>query len=206
MLIEAIEVNKNIASMARVYLEDKTSFCLPNKRIATLNLEEGKSITSETLEYILTYEVYDAAKSAAVKHLALKLRTSYEIEQKLSELGYEEEIINKVIINLTEIDYINDFQYAYKYISEKTKLQPKSIKLLSMELSHKGIADDIISGAFEEIDLDEDDVAYDLLKKKYSKYSSFDEKLIQKMRSFLMNRGFDYHQTSKSISKFLPED
>lgn len=206
MIITSIEVNKNSASMARIHIDDNTSFCLPLKRIAVLDLYEKKIITPETLEYILTYEVYDAAKSAAVRHLSFKLRTSYEINQKLSELGYEEETIIKVIENLIEIDYINDYQYTIKYISEKTKLQPKSIKMLSMELSYKGIPDDIISSAFEEINLDENDIAYNLIKKRFSKQVSFDEKVINKMKSFLMNKGFNYQQISKAISKFLPED
>lgn len=206
MIITSIEKNKNNASMARVYLEDNTSFCLPLKRISILNLYENKNITTETLEFILTYEVYDAAKSQAVKCLAMKLKTSYEVKQKLFELGYEEEIINKVIENLIEIDYINDYQYAIKYITEKTKLQPKSTKMLSMELSHKGIPDDIINNAFEEMDLDEDNIAFELIKKRFSKQTSFDEKCINKMRSFLANRGFSYQQISKAVSKFLPED
>jgi len=192
MLITSIEINKNSATMARVHIDDNTSFCLPQKRITILNLFEGKTITPETLEFILTYEVYDAAKSAAVKYLAFKLRTTYEINQKLSELGYEEELINKVIENLIEIDYINDYQYTSKYITEKTKLQPKSVKMLSMELSYKGIPDDIINRVFEEINLDENDIAFELIKKKFSKQTSFDEKLINKMRTFLMSRGFTY--------------
>lgn len=206
MLVTSIEVNKNNSKMARVHLADNTSFCLPQKRIDILNLNEGKTISEGTLEFILTHEVYGSAKSAAVNYLALKLRTSFEINEKLSQLGYEEETINKVIENLFEIDYINDYKYAIKYISEKTKLQPKSIKMLSMELSHKGISDDIICRVFEENVLDEHNIAYELLKKRFSKYTSFDEKLINKMRSFLINRGFNYQQISKVISEFIPED
>jgi regulatory protein len=206
MNITSIELNKNNATMARIYIDDNTSFCLPQKRVTNLNLYEGKTITPETLEYILTYEVFDAAKSAAVKYLAFKLKTAYEIKQKLSELGYEEETISKTIENLIEIDYINDYQYTIKYITEKIKLQPKSQKMLSMELSNKGIPDDIIRNGFEKMDLDENDIAFNLIKKKFSKQTSFDEKLIHKMRMFLMNRGFNYQQTSKAISKFLPED
>ncbi len=206
MIITSIEVNKNTKSMARVYLDDNTSFCLPLKRISILDLYVNKNLTPETLEFILTYEVYDAAKGAAVNYLALRLRTSSEIKMKLSELGYDEEIINKVIENLDEISYIDDYQYAVKYIKEKTKLQPKSIKMLSMELSYKGISDDIISSAFEEVVLDENSIAFELIRKRFSKQTSFDEKTIHKMRSFLANRGFNYHQISKAISKFLPED
>jgi regulatory protein len=166
MLITSIEENRNSSTMARVYLGDNTSFNLPKKRISILNLEEGKSIPDETLKYILNFEVFDAAKSAAVKYLSMKLRTSYEINNRLSELGYDEDTSSKVIENLTEIDYINDYQYALKFISEKIKLQPKSIKMLSMELSYKGIPDDIIYQAFQEISFDEDNIAYELIKKR----------------------------------------
>lgn len=206
MIITSIEVNMNSATMATIHIDNNNFFCLPQKRIKLLNLYEGKTITPETLEYILTYEVYDAAKSAAVNYLAFKLRTSYEIKQKLSDLGYEEETINRVIENLIEIDYLNDYRYTIKYISEKTKLKPKSIKMLSMELNYKGVPSDIISNVIEELNLDENDIAFDLIKKKFSKQTSFDEKAIHKMRTFLINRGFNYQQISKAISKFIPED
>lgn len=206
MVVTSIEASKNVSSMARVYMDNNFSFCLPQKRIELLNLTEGKVISEETLNYIVNTEVYAAAKSAAVKFLALKLRTAYEIRQKLSGLGYEEDIVERVIENLEEINYIDDYNYALKYIREKTKLKPKSMKLLSMELSQKGISDDIISKVSQEFEIDENDLAYELLLKKYSKYSSFDEKLILKMKSFLLSRGFSYSQISKALSKFLPDD
>ncbi len=206
MIITSIEVNKSVATMAVVYVDDTISFCLPQKRIKALDLYKGKDITPETLEFILNYEVLDAAKCSAVKYLAFKLRTSYEVEQKLSELGYNEETINKVIYCLIQIDYINDYKYAIKYINEKTKLQPKSMKMLSMELSYKGITDNTINNAFEEIQLDEDRIAFKLIEKKFSKTTSFDEKTLQKMRSFLANRGFNFQQISRVISKFVPDE
>lgn len=206
MLIKSIEKDEKNASMNRVFLEDKSSFCLPKKRIGALNLEEGKELEPETLDYILSTEVYASAKSAAVSFLALKLRTSYEIEHKLTELGYEQDTIERVIESLIEINYIDDYKYAVKYLAEKSKLKPMSSKMLSMELGNKGISRDIISRAIDEFDFDEDSIAYDLLKKKYAKYTSFDEKTINKMRSFLMTRGFNYQQISKAISKFLPDD
>ena len=204
MIITSIELSKSKPVMSKVYIDEELSFCLPQKRVSVLDLYEGKTISPETLEYILNYEVYDAAKSTAVNFMALKLRTSYEINEKLMELGYEEDIVIRVIENLTEIDYLNDYQYAEKYISEKSKLHPKSSKMLFMELKNKGISDEIISSALKEIELNDENVAFELLKKRFSKYTSFDEKLIQKMRTFLLGRGFNFSQISKAISKFLP--
>lgn len=206
MQITSILKDEKNPSMYRVFLEGNINFCLPKKRIAALNLSEGVDIEPDRVEYILSTEVYAAAKSSAVNFLALKLRTSYEIEQKLCELGYEQDTIERVIDNLKEIDYIDDYKYAVKFLTEKTKLNPKSIKMLSIELSNRGIARDIINKVLEEFDVDEDSVALELLKKRYSKYTSFDEKIINKMRSFLASRGFSYQQVSRAISNFLPDD
>lgn len=206
MKISYIEKNEKVSSMFTVGLENGITFCLPKKRIELLELEEGKSITEETLIYILDTEVYSAARNAAVSFLAMKLRTSSEVSQKLSDMGYEEATIERVVDNLKEINYIDDYNYACKYISEKSKLKPKSMKLLSMELSQRGIPDYIISSAFDEFELDEGEVALELLRKKYSKYSEFDEKLVNKMKAFLVSRGFSYSQISKAIAGFLPEE
>jgi regulatory protein len=206
MKILAVEKNEKAASMATIFLENNISFCLPKKRIDMLELTEGKNISDETLNYIMDIEVYAAARAAAVNFLALKLRTSCEVERKLSDLGYEEAIIERVIDNLKEVNYIDDFKYAQKYISEKNKLKPKSVKLLSMELSQKGIRDEIINNVFEDIETDDEEVALELLKKRYSRYTDFDDKLLQKMRAFLMSRGFSYSQISRALSKFLPDE
>ncbi len=206
MKIIEIEKNEKVSSMATVYLENNTSFCLPLKRIELLELKADKDISDETIRYIVDMEVYASAKSAAVSFLALKLRTAWEVEQKLTDIGYETGTIERVIENLKEINYIDDYNYACKYISEKSKLKPKSIKLLSMELSRKGIADDIISEAIEVSEVNEGEVALQLLRKKFSRHTTFDDKLIHKMKTFLIARGFSYSQISKAVSSFLPED
>lgn len=206
MRITSIEKSNKNKSMASICIDNKQEFILPLKRIDALNLTVDKSIEPETLDYILKYEVYAAAKNSAVKFLSLKLRTSFEVKEKLIELGYEDNTISQVINDLTEIDYINDHKYATKYISEKTKLKPKSIKLMEMELDNKGIPNEIINSVIEELNPDDDLVALELLKKRYSKYSEYDENLIKKMKSYLAGRGFSYNQISKAISKYLPED
>lgn len=206
MRITAIEKNEKVSSMAAVILDNNITFCLPKKRIELLELKEGKNITEETLNYILDTEIYAAARSAAVSFLAMKLRTAYEVSQKLSDMGYGEATIEKVIDNLKEINYIDDYNYACKYISEKSKLKPKSVKLLSMELKQKGITDDIINNTFENFELDEGEVALELLRKRFSKYTVLDEKMIQKMKTFLAGRGFSYSQISKAVTEFLPDE
>ena len=77
MRITSIEKSNKNKSMASVCIDNKQEFVLPLKRIDALNLTIDKTIEQETLDYILKYEVYAAAKNSAVKFLSLKLRTSY---------------------------------------------------------------------------------------------------------------------------------
>ncbi len=206
MKIVSILKNEKASTMSQIYLDNHVDFSLPRKRIDILELKEGMEISEDRLNYILDTEVYASAKSAAVSFLALRLRTAVEVERKLSVMGYEEATVNKVIENLKEINYINDYKYACKYISEKSKLKPKSVRLLSAELSQRGISDEIIEKAFEEFETDDSEVAIELLRKRYSKYSSFDEKVLKKMKSFLLSRGFSLSQATRAISSFVPDE
>ncbi|OPX43195.1 regulatory protein RecX [Ruminiclostridium hungatei] len=206
MKIISIEKNQKVSSVCTVLLDNNISFSLPKKRIELLELKEGSSLSEETLNYILDTEVYAAARSAAVSFLAMKLRSSWEVSQRLFDMGYEEVVVERVIESLREIGYIDDLDYSRKYISEKTKLKPKASRLLAMELSRRGIPENIIETALDECALDESRLALELLRKRYSRFTYFDDKLIQKMKAFLTGRGFSYSQVSKAISSFLPEE
>lgn len=205
MKITSIEINEKNKSFARVEVDDSIYFCMTKKRLSELSLEAGSEIEPERLDYLLTTEVYAAAKSAAVSYLSLKLRTVFEVSQKLAEIGFDEEIIDKVIQDLVQIEYLDDGKYTEKFISEKTRLKPMSAKMLAMELKFRGIPQDIIVNALENFDIDDENTAYGLLKKKYSYCHQFDEKTIQKMRSFLINRGFSFEQTSKAITRLISD-
>lgn len=207
MIVDSIDINENNKAFAAVYLDNRASFCLPLKRIKELDIAEGKDISDESVQYILACEVYAAAKAAAVKYISTKLRTVRETRTRLEEIGFDSNTIERVINDLLEINYLNDYKYALSFISDRKKLKPMSSKAITYELEYRGIANNVIETALGEIELSDDQTAYALISKKFAKYSSFDdEKLINKMRSFLMSRGFNYSQVSKAISKFISEN
>jgi regulatory protein len=206
VIVDSIDINENNKTFATVYLGNRINFCLPTKRIKELDIAEGKYISDETVQYILTCEVYSASKAAAVKFISTKLRTVRETRTRLEEIGFDGNTIEKVINDLLEIDYLNDYKYAVSFISDRKKLKPMSSKAITYELEYRGITNNVIETALSEIALSDDDTAYALISKKFAKYLSYDEKLITKMRTFLMSRGFNYSQVSKAISKFISEN
>ncbi len=203
MKVVSITTIEKVKSHAQVTLEGGKQFCLPLKRLSILDITEGCQIDDSRVQYIIDYEVYAAAKADAVKHIATKMRTCYEVEQKLFQLGYEEDCISRVIEDLIEINYLDDLKYSNCFISDRNKLRPTSSRLMRMELKHRGIEDSIIDQALSGQEQQDENVAYTLLKKKYSKYTDFDDKLILKMKNFLAARGFEYSQISSAVERLI---
>ena len=203
MKVVSITTNDRVKSHAQVTLEGGTQFCLPLKRLSILDITEGCHIDDSRIQYIIDYEVYAAAKADAVKYIATKMRTCYEVEKKLFQLGYEENCISRVVEDLIEINYLDDLKYANCFISDRNKLKPTSSRLMRMELKHRGIEDSIIDIAMSGQEQQDENVAYTFLQKKYSKYTDFDDKLILKMKNFLAARGFEYSQISYAVEKFI---
>ena len=51
---------------------------------------------------------FEVAKEKAIRYIILSRKTSYEVKTKLSKIGVDEDIIDKVIESLIYLYYIND--------------------------------------------------------------------------------------------------
>ena len=91
---------------------------------------------------------YIKARSKAIKYIMYKLRTEYEVRNKLLDLGFNETIIDKVISDLIELEYINDEEYVRKFIESNKKTKKFSKNMVKIKLKNKGISDDIIEKYF----------------------------------------------------------
>ncbi|MCX8130349.1 MAG: RecX family transcriptional regulator [Clostridia bacterium] len=189
MQITSVEKQKNKGRYS-VYVDGSYSFSISEEEYFRLNLYEEKEISPEDIEYIKQNVNFNSAKFAAIKFLSLKIRTTKEVESRLSDNGFDIETINGVIEELNSMGYLNDKIYAQKYIYDRSKLKPKSKKLLKSELQSKGIEAWVIDEILDSWELDEYSLAEVLIRKKFGKYDLNDEKITKKAYSFLMHRGF----------------
>lgn len=201
MIVTSVDRDKKNKNMLRVYIDGKFSFSIPEEDYLRLNLYEKKEISQEEIEHIKDNIIFRAAKLSAVKYLALRLRCEGDVRQKLAKEGYGRDIIEKVIEEVKALGYINDKLFVQKYIYDRSKLKPKSKKMLKMELKNKGIAEDIINEVIDDWKMDDSIVAESLVLRKFGKYDLKDEKIIKRIYSFLHHRGFNYETIEGVISK-----
>lgn len=88
-------------------------------------------------------EEFDKLKTKVLKYIMFKKRTEQEVRQKFREESIE--LLNDVIEELKELNYINDENYIKRAINEFKNLKNMSIKEIEYKLMTKGIKKDIIN-------------------------------------------------------------
>ena len=201
MTITSVEKNKRNREMISIYIDGDYSFSIPEEDYLRLGMYEKTDITQEEIDNIKININKRNAKSKAIRYLSLKLLTEMELFVKLQTKGYDEDIINDVIVDLKSMGYINDRIYAQKFVYERLKLKPKSKRMLKIELERKGISEHIADEVLNNIEYDEDIVIERIIRKKFGKYDFDDPIVIRKVYSFLAHRGFSLESIKSIIDR-----
>ncbi|QUH31829.1 regulatory protein RecX [Vallitalea guaymasensis] len=204
MIITNIIQNKRFKNYYDIYIDDEYLFFVTYKELKFLKLKENDLLSEEILHKIYRDYVYPRAKNRAFRLLQRRDMPKKEIIKKLKETGYNQYIINKVIEFLEEYNFIDDRKYTEKYINyNKTK---KSLKQINIELIRKGISKDIVEEFADYTEICEEDIAYNLIYKKYKNLDTIDNKIKRRMISYLMRKGYNYGLISKVINQFIQNE
>ena len=129
---------------------------------------------------------FEVAKDKALRYLVTAKKTEHEVRLKLKKLDVEEEIIDRVISYLTDLGYIDDYDYVDAYIRQCMRLKNYSIYEIQNKLLQKGIKKYIIE---EKITvLSENEYEKELIEKLLNSKLKNMEPLKQKQ--YLYRRGF----------------
>ena len=123
--------------------------------IRRFNISEGNYLSKEQYGYIEEI-LYKRGKERALYYLKNSDKTTFQMRNKLREGFYPDNIIDKIIGFLNKYGYIDDLQYAERYISYS--INKKSLRKIEENLRVKGISKEIIKDAFDyfnEYDMDD---------------------------------------------------
>ena len=95
---------------------------------------------------------------AALRYLSSRSRTVFEMKRQLGQKGFEEKEIDDLIAEFRDCGYLNDLRYCQEYFQYAFG-KGKGKRLVFNELREKGVDQAVIDIAFEEFDLDVDEVS-----------------------------------------------
>ena len=140
------------------------------------------------------------AAARAMKLLLYKGRTRQELRTRLLEEGFPEEQTSKAIEYCQSFGYVNDEKYAENYIASM-KFR-KSRNMIRRELEDRGVTEEEISQAFDEVPYDEQELIDQLILKKAGEPHAMDDKELRRTYGFLARKGFPSSEIWKALRTF----
>jgi regulatory protein len=179
------------AHRCAVFVDNDYVFSVSEDGLARLNLRRGQSVEDERLREVVAEAAFEDAKNRAVRSLSRRARCESDIRRLLRNC--DAVVINRVIAYLKAHNWLNDDDYARQFAAERLRLKPRSLRMIGLELKHKGIAakqvDDVIAGLKNQAD--ELEIALKLAQKKQRQYVRLEpDKQKRRMYDLLRRHGF----------------
>lgn len=150
----------------------------------------------------------------ALEFLSYRPRSEKEVRNKLKIQSAKFKIteqnskllIEEVINKLRKYNFIDDLEFAKKWVENRLRFKPRSLRLIRLELKQKGIAAEIIEDLQLTIENDLES-AKKLIEKRMgrfrNKFGMTREERYQKLGRFLASKGFNWDTIKKSIDEIL---
>lgn len=196
--ITRLAVQKKNPKRVNVYLDGNFAFGLYRDTAAWLEI--GQVLTDEKINELLAADQQNEVTQRAIEFISYKPRTSQETRKKLQHAGYDENLIENTISQLSENGLLNDESYASQWVDERLRLKPRSRRMLTYELRQKGISNDLIQSAVE--DIDDFSSACEIAEKRLDRYRDLPKfEFRKKLGNYLAGKGYSYDVISETTQK-----
>lgn len=196
--ITRLAVQKKNPKRVNVYLDGDFAFGLYRETAAWLEI--GQVLSDEKIKKLLDADKKIEVYEKALEFISFKPRTIHETRIKLQKSGYDEEFINSTLAELSENGLLDDETYANLWVEERSSYKPRSKRMISYELRRKGISDELIQSAVEEID--DYKAALEIAEKRLYRYEGLSRlEFRNKLGNYLAGKGFSYDVISETTQK-----
>ncbi len=182
---------------------DSTRLKISSDVFKKFNLTSGEQIDYDLLEKVKYENEYFEAKVTALRLLSIRNHSISELKVKLIKKNFSLQVIQKVLDELNDLNYLNDRKFAEQFYNELMNKFFGPLKIKN-ELVKKGIdkkiVDEILYDYFQDEEMQKNIILQYLQKNKFPKVVSSNKEL-QKIYNHLISRGF----LDSSIRKSLKE-
>ena len=195
-------LQKNNKNKVNVYVDGEYSFAISYESILKNRIKKGSVLSDNELVLLQIDNQKALALEKAISYVSKTIKTKKQVYDYLAKKGFADDCIYYCIDKLKEYKYIDDKEYAKRYI-ESVKNQGK--RLLEYKLRAKGIKQDDFETAFNEVNPNQQSNAYEVCK-KYLKNKELTKENLSKAYRYLIGRGFSYEDVDNAIRQFKDED
>lgn len=172
-----------------IYVDDSFVFGISESGLLKAGIQIGLELTDEEL---VAYKKDAAADKLYNQVLALLLRrprSEWELQTYLKRKYVPQEEADVLLSELRQKGYVNDEEFARRWVEFRRLLKTISRRKLQLELKQKRISDDIIGKVLaDDVTQDIDVLREEVQKKRKQTRYQDDDKLMQ----YLARQGYRY--------------
>lgn len=182
------------SARVRVTPEEGEPFTISGRAADRLGLTEGGELSDR-----VHAEILQSLRASCMQRCGTLLGSrdypAARLRKKLQEAGFPSVIIEECIGKLKKAHYLDDRRYAQSYV--RSHLQDRSSLRIRVDLKERGVPEELIDEAFEELEREMDprqaqlDQIRRLLYKRGYEPGSDDYTQKQKTMAFLHRKGYE---------------
>jgi len=200
--ITAIVVQKRNPNRVNIHLDGEFAFGLA--RITAAWLRTGQELDEKKIEQLQAEDAKERALQQALLFLGYRARSESEIRKNLQKHEIPESVIEETLERLRNDKLVDDSQFAQTWVENRSTFRPRSRRMLAMELRQKGLDDESMQSALE--DVDDETLAYEAAQKRAPRFKELEWiEFRKKLTGFLARRGFSYSVITPVVSRIWKE-
>jgi regulatory protein len=196
--ISAIKQQVKRADRYSIFVDEKYTFSLSENGLFHSGLRIGQELTEEELELVQQTASVDKALDRVMGLLARRPRSTWEIESYLKRKDIAEDVAQEVLATLRERGYVDDEDFARRWVENRRLLKLTSTRRLQQELRQKRVPSDIIDRVLQSDETDEKQILKDLIARKQTQTRYHDT---TKLMQYLSRQGFSYGDIKEALEE-----
>ena len=200
--ITALQVQKRSPNRVNIHLDGEFAFGLA--RIVAAWLKVGQELSEEKIEQLQAADARERAYQQAMLYLSYRARSESEIRRNLRKHEIPEAVINETIERLRQDGLANDKEFASAWVENRNTFRPRSRRLMALELRHKGLDEEAIHSAMENVD--DEASAYEAAQKRAVRFKGLEwNDFRKKLSEYLARRGYSYSVIAPVVARIWNE-
>lgn len=183
-----------------LYLDGRFALGLTLDAIAAAGLRVGDEIDDDALRSLRRDAAGADALAAAMRLLSYRPRSEVELRQRLARRGAPANLVDGAISRLRELGLVDDTAFARTWVEGRSRLSPRSRRLLRRELQAKGIDGEAAREALGP--LDDEDAALRAAERRAAAMRELPyPEFRRRLGDFLRRRGFDAATVRRTVER-----
>lgn len=204
--VTQITEQKKRANRRSIFLDGAFAFGVNLNVVAKFQLHEGQQLSAEDVETIQKGSARQECFDHAMRYIEKRMQSRRELQQKLTQAEYGPAIIESVLEQLTEMNYVNDARFAESRAESAATYKHHGPNRARMELAKKGVDRETARRVVEQVYESKDTMATarELAKKKMKSLARLEPHVARRrLMGMLLRRGFTFDTIKPVIAEAI---